>query len=428
MTLTQTTLANGLQILLKEIHTAPLISHWVWYRVGSKDEPTGKTGISHWVEHLQFKGTAQFPANMLDKAIAREGGTWNAFTFLDWTTYYETMPAAKIDLALRLEADRMVNSRFDPAEVESERTVILSEREGNENEPLFRLGEAIQAAAFRVHPYHHEVIGDAADLRAITRDELYQHYKTFYVPNNAVLAVAGDFETGATLKRIEKLFGEIPPAPPPPRLARPEPEPGGEIRLTVEGPGETVYLQVSYHAPQASHPDFHALAVLDSLLAGPSNLNMFGGGGISNKTSRLYRALVDSERAVSVQGGSAATIDPFLYTFTITAHPKNHIEKALAALDAEIAHIQDTPPSADEVARAIKQARAMFAYGAENITNQAFWLGYAEMFAHYDWFTSYLEKLAQVTPADVQRAAQTWFRAKNRVVGTYLPAKGGNGA
>ncbi|PWH12565.1 MAG: insulinase family protein [Anaerolineae bacterium] len=422
---TKTTLQNGLVILLKEIHTAPLISHWVWYRVGSKDEPTGKTGVSHWVEHMQFKGTAQFPASMLDKAIAREGGTWNAFTFLDWTTYYETLPADKIELALRLEADRMVNSRFDPSEVEAERTVILSEREGNENEPLFRLGEAIQAAAFRVHPYHHEVIGDAADLRSLTRDDLYAHYKTFYIPNNAVLTMAGDFETEAMLRQIEDQFGPLSSAPSPPRLNRPEPEPQGEVRLTVEGPGETTYLQVSYHVPAASHPDFHALAVLDSLLAGPSNLNMFGGGGISNKTSRLYRALVDTERAVSVHGGWTATVDPFLYTFTITAHPKYRIEKALTALDAELARLQDTPPSEEEVIRAIKQSRAIFAYGAENITNQAFWLGYAEMFAEYGWFTSYLDKLAQVTPADVQRVAQTWFRSNRRVVGTYIPVEEG---
>lgn len=421
MTLTQTTLSNGLQVLLKEVHTAPLISHWVWYRVGSKDEPTGKTGVSHWTEHMQFKGTPQFASSVLDKAIAREGGTWNAFTFLDWTTYYETMPAAKIDLALRLEADRMVNSKFDPAEVESERTVIIAEREGNENEPLFLLGEAIQGAAFRVHPYHHEVIGDSADLLTISRDDLYQHYKTYYVPNNAVLAVAGDFETEGMLKRIEELFAPLPAGPTPPRLARPEPDQPGEIRLSVEGPGETVYLQASYRAPAASHPDFYPMAVLDSLLAGPSNLNMFGGGGISNKTSRLYRAIIDRELAVSVHGGSAATIDPFLYTFTLTAHPDKPIEKALAALDTEIERIQNEPPAAADVARAIKQARAMFAYGAENITNQAFWLGYAEMFASYEWFTSYLEKLAQVTPADVQRVAQTWLRAKSRVVGTYLP-------
>ncbi len=418
---TEVTLKNGLKVFLKEIHTAPLISHWVWYRIGSKDEPTGKTGISHWVEHMQFKGTPQFPASVLDKAIAREGGQWNAFTFLDWTTYYETMPANKIDLALRLEADRMVNSAFDVEEVRSERTVIISEREGSENEPLSRLGEAVQNAAFRVHPYHHEVIGDMADLHTITRDDLYSHYKTYYAPNNAVLAVAGDFETEGMLARIRELFEPLQPGLTPSRLARPEPEQPGEIRLTVEGPGETTYLEVAYRAPAASDPDFYPLAVLDSLLAGPSNLNMFGGGGISNKTSRLYRALIDKELAVSVHGGSSATIDPFLYAFTITAHPEKTPEVALAALDAEIERIQNEPPSAADVARAIKQARAMFAYGAENITNQAFWLGYAEMFADYGWFTSYLNKLAAVTPADVQRAAQTWFRTKSRVVGTYLP-------
>jgi zinc protease len=418
---TQTSLSNGLQILLKEVHTAPLISQWVWYRVGSKDEPTGKTGLSHWVEHMQFKGTPQFPASVLDKAISREGGQWNAFTFLDWTTYLETMPADKIDLALRLESDRMVNSAFDPEEVAFERTVIISEREGSENEPLSRLGESVQNAAFRVHPYHHEVIGDMADLRAITRDDLYNHYRTYYNPNNAVLAVAGDFETDKMLARIRELFEPIKPGPVPPRLVRPEPEQPGEIRLTVEGPGETTYLQVSYRAPAASSPDFYPMSVLDSLLAGPSNLNMFGGGGISNKTSRLYRALVDKELAVSVHGGSTATIDPFLYTFTLIAHPDKTPDVALAVLDAEIERIQNEPPSAADVARAIKQARAMFAYGAENITNQAFWLGYAEMFADYGWFTSYLEKLAAVTPDDVQRAAQTYFRAKNRVVGTYIP-------
>ena len=147
-TFTEYVLENGLKVLLKEIHTAPLISSWVWYRVGSKDEPSGHTGISHWCEHMQFKGTPQFPSIVLDKAISRDGGMWNAFTYFDWTTYLETMPADKIDLALRLEADRMVNSTFDEKEANSERTVVMSEREGNENEPLFLLGEAIQHAAF----------------------------------------------------------------------------------------------------------------------------------------------------------------------------------------------------------------------------------------------------------------------------------------
>lgn len=421
--LRQSTLSNGLKVLLKEIHTAPIISSWVWYRVGSRDEVQGQTGISHWVEHMQFKGTEQFPANLLDKAISREGGTWNAFTNLDWTAYFETMPADKIDLALRLEPDRMVNSRFDQDEVASERTVIISEREGNENEPLFRLGEAIQQTAFRIHPYHHEVIGDMADLRVMTRDDLYDHYRAFYLPNNAVMAVAGDFDTRSMLARIKELFEIIPAGNEPARLAREEPPQNGDVRLSVEGPGETTYVQVCYRFPAASHPDFFPLSVLDSLLAGPSNLNMFS-GGISNKTSRLYRALVDKELAVGVHGGAQATIDPFLYTITMTIHPRRKPEEALAALDGEIRRVREEKVSKDEITRAIKQARALFAYGSENITNQGFWLGYSEMFADSDWFQTYLDKLSAVTVKDVQRVANEYFRPQSRVVGTYTPVDG----
>ena len=421
--LTQTTLSNGLKIHLKEIHTAPIISSWVWYRVGSRDEVQGRTGISHWVEHMQFKGTQQFPANLLDKAISREGGMWNAFTYIDWTAYFETMPAEKIDLALRLESDRMVNSQFKEEEVASERTVIISEREGHENEPLFLLGEAVQQTAFRIHPYHHEVIGDMADLRTMTRDDLYDHYRKFYVPNNAVMAVAGDFDTQSMLARIMELFEPISGRQEPARLARPEPPQNGEVHLSVEGPGATSYVQICYRFPTASHPDLFPLSVLDSLLAGPSNLNMFS-GGISNKTSRLYRALVDKEYAVSVHGGAQATIDPFMYTLTMTIHPKRRPEEALSALDREIQRVKEEKVTKEEITRAIKQARALFAYGSENITNQAFWLGYAEMFANYGWFETFLDKLSKVTVKDIQRVANEYFKPQNRVVGTYIPLDG----
>jgi zinc protease len=372
---------------------------------------------------MQFKGTPQFPANILDKSISREGGTWNAMTYLDWTAYYETMPADKIDLALRLESDRMVNSQFDEKEVASERTVIISEREGNENEPLFILGEAVQQTAFRIHPYHHEVIGDMADLHTMTRDNLYSHYRSFYVPNNAVMALAGDFDTNTMLARIKELFEPILVGNEPSRLARNEPSQNGEVRLSVEGPGATSYVQVCYRFPAASHPDFFPLSVLDSLLAGPSNLNMFS-GGISNKTSRLYRALVDKEYAVSVHGGAQATIDPFLYSIAMTIHPKRKPEQALAALDKEIHRIKEEKVSKEEIKRAMKQARAIFAYGSENITNQAFWLGYAEMFADYNWFETYLEKLSAVTAKDIQRVANEYFKPQNRIVGTYVPMNG----
>jgi zinc protease len=362
---------------------------------------------------MQFKGTKEFPANILDKAISREGGRWNASTSHDSTRYYETMPADKIDLALRLESDRMKNSTFDVKEVASERTVIISEREGHENEPMFRLTESVQQTAFRVHPYHHEIIGDMADLHTITRDDLYDHYRRYYIPNNAVLALAGDFETKTMLKRIKELFGPIPKGPTPPRLARPEPEQKGEIRLSVEGPGDTTYIQVAYRFPNATHPDYFPLEVFDSLLGGVS--------GLSSKTSRLYRALVDKEFAVDVSGWSEATIDPFLYRITIVNHPKRKPEETIAALDAEIKKLQDVFATESEIKRAVKQARAVFVYGNENITNQAFWMGYVEMFSSYEWYTMYLDNLAKVTPQDIQRVARKYFQPASRVIGIYVP-------
>jgi zinc protease len=418
--ITRVTLSNGLTVLLKEIHTAPLISQWIWYRVGSRNERPGITGVSHWVEHMQFKGTPSYPPGILDKAIARQGGYWNALTYLDWTTYFETMPAAAIDLALELEADRMVNSRFDPQDVASERTVIISERQGNENEPLFLLGEAVQRAAFQAHAYRHEVIGDPADLESMQRDDLYHHYRRYYTPGNAVLSIAGDFKSEAMLERINNLYKSIAAAPSPGFQGAAEPEQEAEQYSEVQGPGDTVYLQIAHHAPSATHPDFFAYAVLDSLLTGPSNLNMFG-GGISNKTSRLYRAMVDRDLAVGVYGGIQATTDPFLHNVTIIIHPDHTIEEALKVFDEEVERLQDAPPPQNDLERAVKQARALFAYGSESITNQAFWLGYSEMFATTQWFTSYLERLSAITPQDVQRVAQNYFRRQNRTVGVYLP-------
>lgn len=418
--ITKLALSNGLQVLLKEIHTSPIISQWIWYRVGSRDEVPGLTGVSHLVEHMMFKGTPAFPPGAMDRAVSREGGYWNAFTFLDWTTFFETLPADKMDLSLRLEADRMFNCLFEPNEVSSERTVVISERQGSENEPLFRLSEEVQSAAFRVHPYHHEIIGDLTDLYSMQRDDLFRHYRNYYLPNNAVLSIAGDFETQALLKRIRELYEPLPSGPQPPRLLRTEPPQAGERRVSVEGPGETVYLQVSYRAPKADDQDFFILNVLDSLLTGPTNLNMFG-GGVTNKTSRLYEKLVDNELAISVNGAVQATIDPYLYTMVITVHPKHTVSEVIAAIEDEIKMLQDAPPPAPELERALKQARAIFAYGSESISNQAFWLGFAEMFATVDWFTSYLDRLASVTPEDVQHCAQTCLRVQNRTLGVYLP-------
>ena len=259
-----------------------------------------------------------------------------------------------------------------------------------------------------------------ADLQTISTDDLYNHYKTFYVPGNAVVIVTGDFDTNIMQARIEELYAPIPSQDQVTRVLRPEPPQLGEHRLDVEGPGETRYLQVCYHSPSATDPDFFPFVVLDSLLTGPSSLNLFG-SGISNNTSRLYRSLVEGEVAVGVNGSLPATIDPFIYTITVTVHPERTSENAIAVLDDEIKRIQDELPNKDTLSRAVKQARALFAYGSESITNQAFWLGFTEMFASHEWFEKYLDNLAAVTPEDIQRIAQGYLNSKNRILCNYIP-------
>src|SRR2546428_1600718 len=189
------TLDNGLVVLLQEQHTVPVATFWVWYRVGSRNEIPGLTGISHWVEHMLFKGTPTHPKGMLTRHIDRLGGRWNAFTWKDYTAYHEVLPAEHLGVAIRLEADRMANTIMESSEVESERTVIISEREGSENYPSYLLREEVDSAAHKVHPYRIPVIGWKDDLRAMARDDLYQHYRTFYHPNNAVAVAARPFDS-----------------------------------------------------------------------------------------------------------------------------------------------------------------------------------------------------------------------------------------
>jgi zinc protease len=329
-----------------------------------------------------------------------------------------------VDLALDLEADRMVNSVYEGEEVDSERTVIISEREGHENEPLFRLDEAIQTAAFTTHPYRNEVIGNMKDLHTIQRDDLYQHYKKYYNPGNAVLAMAGDFNTENMLESIKKRYAKIPGHNAPlPQIAA-DPAIQAHKQIEVKGPGETTFIELSWRAPAANNPDFFALTVLDSLLTGPTSLNMFGGGGISNKTSRLYKALVEKEIAVSVVGSLQATIDPYLYNITITVRPDRDAATVLKAVETEINRLLDTPIAQTEIDRAVKQARALFAYGSENITNQAFWLGYSEMFDQYNWFLEYVDRLNTVKPILLMEKAREILDSSHRVTGIYIPEGG----
>ena len=393
----KTTLNNGLTVVLKEMHHAPVASFMVWYRVGSRHEKPGITGISHWVEHMMFKGTPTFPNGTLDSMVSREGGFWNAFTWIDFTAYYETMPTNKIDLALQLEADRMANTLMTPEEIESERTVIISERQMYENDPNFQLSEELTSVAFRVHPYHHEVIGDVADLVTMTRDDLYHHYQRHYVPNNAIVVAVGDFATDDMLRRIEAQFGHL------------------------QGPGDTAYLTVAYRAPAAAHPDYLPLVLLNAAFAGGSSLGMFGGGG-SNKSSRLYKALVNTELAASAYGSLTPTSDPFLYTINAVVQAGHTLAEVEAALDAELARLENTPITEQELAKALKRAKAEFVLAGESITGQAQLLGMTEaVIGDYTWYETVLSRLNSITLDDIERVRATYLRPSQRTVGWYEP-------
>src|SRR5436305_524609 len=221
--LSRATLDNGLTVLVQEEHAAPLASVWSWYKVGSKDERAGLTGVSHWVEHMNFKGTTNIPRDQVKGIIEQFGGSWNGYTWIDQTTYLETATRDALDRMLFIESERMASCLYHPDDCESERTVIISELQGGENDPDQLLDQELTATAFKAHPYQHPTIGWLPDLQAMTRADLYGYYRQFYVPNNAVLVVVGDVQRDDVLRRVHRHFGAIPAGPTPPRIHTIEP-------------------------------------------------------------------------------------------------------------------------------------------------------------------------------------------------------------
>jgi zinc protease len=418
----QTTLDNGLRVLLREVRERPLVGVWMWYRVGGRNELPGTTGVSHWVEHMLFKGGKRFGKGEITKEISRRGGALNAFTWIDCTAYFETLPAAEIDLALAIESDRIYDTRIEPDEAEAERTVVISEREGSENYPEFWLREEVQAVAWREHPYRLGVIGPKSDLRAMTRENLYDHYKRYYMTNNATLVMVGDFSSAELLDKIHGEFDKHPAGPTPPKLQIEEQPQTGERRVSVSRPGPTSYVMLAYHAPEASHGDAAAMVVLSSLLGGASSPIAWGGARGLGRSSRLYRALIDGEIASSVSAGYELTLDPYL--FAIDATLRNGVEPARAeeAIAKEIARIQREGVPADELGRTKRQLHAQVVYSLEGVTNQGFALGFMDLVAgNAGGWETFPAALQSVTPEDVQRVANTYLVDKQRTTGWFLP-------
>ncbi|MDR7417809.1 MAG: pitrilysin family protein [Armatimonadota bacterium] len=418
------TLSNGMRVLIQESHAAPVATFWIWYKVGSRNEPPGYTGVSHWVEHMLFKGTPSYPAGTLTRLIDRLGGRWNAFTWKDYTAYYEVLPVEHIETAVRLEADRMQNTVFDPDVVASERTVIISEREGAENFPAYYLREEVDALAFKAHPYRQPVIGWKDDLRALTRDDLYRHYRTYYHPGNAIAVAVGDFHAGEMASLIDTAFGAIPAGAPAPAVRAVEAEQFGERRVVLRRPGgATAYLHMVFHAPAASHPDLPALMVLDGVLSGFAGLVPFDGGS-GGRSSRLYRALVDGGLAVDVGSGLTPSADPTVFRILATVRSGVDVRAVEDAVLAEIGRLQHELVTEAELARVRRQAEAQFVYLRDGVSRRAIALGaFAAVDAPERIFTL-RDAVGRVTAEDVRRVAREYLSDKRRTVGWYLPEAG----
>ncbi len=418
-----TRLDNGLKVLIQEEHTAPLASVWCWYKVGSKDERPGLTGVSHWCEHMNFKGTANIPRDQVKGIIEQFGGSWNGYTWIDQTTYLETATRDALDRMLFIESERMASCLYHPDDCESERTVIISELQGGENDPDQLLDQELTATAFKAHPYRHPTIGWLPDLQAMTREDLYGFYQRYYVPNNATLVVVGDVGTDEALSRVEHFFGGIKPGANIKRLRTVEPEQTGERRLTIRREGTTGYLKVGYHAPAVADAQFLPMLILDAVLTGAKGLNLWSSFRVAppQRSARLYRALVERGLASSVSGSLLPTEQPFLYSVSVTATEGTSLGSAESALLEELDRVRRDGITEAELVKAKAQLKARLVFDGDSVTNIAHQLGYFETIASVDVIATAPARIAAVLVDEVAAAARAVLSPSNRTIGWFDP-------
>lgn len=402
-----------------EARHAPVVSLWVWYHVGGRNEVPGTTGMSHFLEHMLFKGTATHPKGDLDRLLARYGAQWNAFTSEDVTCYFETLPKAHYATALELEADRMRNALISVEETEAERTVIVSEREGNENEPSFLLGEELQAVAFSRHPYGQGVIGSKDEIKLMPRDGLYAHYRRFYAPNNAYVVVCGDDDAGRLVEMAASAFGALEPSSDlgePPKA--PEPQQHGERRIVVHRAGGALpIVMLAYRAPRATDPMAPALSALAVTLAGTSA----GSDGASGRSSRLHRALVERGLATDVDAAFQLMKDPYLFWIDATLRPDSRHAEVEQILLEELHRIAHDLISEEEYARVRRQLLASTAFGTDTVTWRAFRIGQLLSTNAARSIGEWYDKLAAVTREQIRDAAAATLVERSRNVGWFIP-------
>lgn len=405
-------LANGLKVLLVENHAAPVVSTLIVYRVGSRNEAVGYTGSTHFLEHMLFKGTPTFNktrGTQIAQSLQAQGARFNATTWLDRTNYFETLPADQLELALRIEADRMRNSFVADADRKSEMTVVRNELERGENNPDRVMWQQLFSHAFQAHPYHHPTIGWRSDVEGVPTARLKKFYEDFYYPNNATLILVGDFQSTQALELVNRHFGPLEPSKEPiPEVYTVEPPQQGERRFTIQRPGPLGIVNMGFRVPPLAHADSYALDLLNALLS-------------KGVTSRLYQALVEKQLAVSSSSSNVQLRDPGLFVLSAKLASGISHEKAEKALWQVIETLQKQPPTVAELDKVKAQIRAESIFSRHGTLELASDLGEYEAMADWRYMVTYLDRIAQVTPADIQRVAKTYFQPQNRTVGWFVP-------
>ncbi len=405
-------LENGLKVLIVEDHKAPTATFQIWYRVGSVNEKTGKTGLSHLLEHMMFKGTSKYGPKTFSQTIQRAGGTDNAFTTREYTGYFELLASDRIGLPIEMEADRMKNLALTPASVMSELAVVMEERRMRyEDDPQNLVHEEVLAAAFKNHPYRWPVIGWMSDLKTLDPEDLIAHYKTYYAPNNAVAIVVGDVDPADVLSKIRESFGKVPRAPAIKEARAGEDAQYGEKRVHVKKEAELPYVLSAFKVPSIGEEDAFALDVLAGILSG-------------GKSSRLYNSLVyEKQLALSAWASYEGMYrEPFLFYAGATASRGKKMEELEKALLDELEKIKKAAPSAREVQKAKNQIEASFIMEQDSMYMQARTIGTFEMIGGWKLIDKYLEGVRKVTPEDVRHVAEKYLVSDRKTTGILIPS------
>jgi len=414
----ETVLPNGLKVILLENHKAPLVTFQVWYRVGSRNEAWGRTGLSHMLEHMMFKGTEKVGPEEFSRIIQENGGNDNAFTSRDYTAYFENISTERVQVSIDLESDRMQNLLLREQDFRTERMVVMEERRlRTEDNPQANLQEHMEATAFLTSPYHWPTIGWKEDIERFTLDDLKAHYRTYYNPVNAVLIVVGDFKREELLPKIEKAFGSIPKGIAPNQERDVDPKQIGERRIFVEKEAQLPYIVMGYHVPNLREPDSYALEVIATVLS-------------AGKSSRLYQSLVREKRLVLSADADHSLLsrDPSLFYLSAELLPGKEVVEVEKALDQEVERLKKELVGAQELEKAKNQMEASFVFGQDSLFYQAMLLARHEITLTWRVIDDYLPSVRKVSPEEIQRVAKKYLTPENRTVGILipLPPKEGN--